>query len=63
MLLPAGICTGSIPVGTAVAGLAILILTSVGLLVLAGKLYKMMSLYKGNAVNISKALKMLAGKQ
>ena len=63
MLLPSGICTGMIPVGTAVAGLAILILTSVGLLILAGRLYKMMSLYKGNAVNISKALKMLAGKQ
>ena len=62
MVLPSGICTGVISTGVAAAGLGILIICCVGLIILAGRLYKMMSLYKGNAVNISKALKMLAGK-
>ena len=63
MVLPSGICSGVISTGLAVAGLGILIACSVGLIILAGKLYKMMSLYKGNPVNISKAIKMLCGKQ
>ena len=62
MVLPSGISTGVISTGVAAAGLGILILSSLVLLILAGRLYKMMSLYKGNAVNIGKALKMLAGK-
>ena len=62
MVLPAGICTGTVSIGIATVGLLILIVTSAILLILAGKLYVMMSLYKGNKVNIGKALKMLAGK-
>ena len=62
MVLPAGICTGTVSIGLATVGLLILIVTSAILLILAGKLYVMMSLYKGNKVNIGKALKMLAGK-
>ena len=62
MVLPSGICSGVISTGVAVAGLAILIASSLGLIILAGKLYKMMALYKGNKVNIGKAIKMLAGK-
>ncbi|SEQ25061.1 ABC-type Na+ efflux pump, permease component [Lachnospiraceae bacterium NE2001] len=62
MVLPSGICSGVISTGLAAAGLAILVVCSVVFIILAGKLYKMMSLYKGNKVSISKALKMLAGK-
>jgi hypothetical protein len=62
MVLPSGICVGVVSVGTAIAGLAILVICSLLLLILAGKIYKMMSLYKGNAVNIGKALKMLVSK-
>ena len=62
MVLPAGICRGTVSIGIATVGLLILIVTSAILLILAGKLYVMMSLYKGNKVNIGKALKMLAGK-
>lgn len=62
MVLPAGICTGTVSIGIATVGLLILIVTSAILLILAGKLYVMMSLYKGNKVNIGKSLKMLAGK-
>ena len=62
MVLPSGICSGVISTGVAIAGLAILIASSLGFIILAGKLYKMMALYKGNKVNIGKAIKMLAGK-
>ena len=62
MVLPSGICSGVISTGLAAAGLGILIVCSVFFIILAGKLYKMMSLYKGNPVNISKAIKMLCGK-
>ena len=62
MVLPSGICSGVISTGLGLAGLAILILSSIVFIVLAGKLYKMMSLYKGNKVSLVKALKMLAGK-
>lgn len=62
MVLPSGICSGVISMGLGLAGLAIMIVCCVFLLVLAGKLYKMMSLYKGNTVNISKAIKMLMNK-
>ena len=62
MVLPSGICSGVISTGLGIAGLAILIVSSLIFIILAGKLYKMMSLYKGNKVTITKALKMLAGK-
>lgn len=62
MVLPSGICSGMISLGLGLAGLAIMIVCSVLFLILAGKLYKMMSLYKGNHVNIRKALKMLMNK-
>lgn len=62
MVLPAGICTGTVSLGIGLAGLLILVASSAILLVLAGKLYVMMSLYKGNKVSIGKAFKMLAGK-
>lgn len=62
MVLPSGICSGVISTGLGIAGLAILIASSLVFIILAGKLYKMMSLYKGNKVTITKALKMLAGK-
>ena len=62
MVLPSGICAGVISTGVAVAGLGIIIACSLIFIILAGKLYKMMSLYKGNNINIGKALKMLAGK-
>ena len=62
MVLPSGICSGIISTGVAAAGLGILVVCSLGLIILAGKLYKMMSLYKGNKVSLGKAIKMLAGK-
>ncbi|HBZ03210.1 MAG TPA: hypothetical protein DEO83_05290 [Lachnospiraceae bacterium] len=62
MVLPAGVCMGTSSMLVSVAGLLIMIISTILLVILAGKLYTMMALYKGNKVNLSKALKMLAGK-
>lgn len=62
MLLPAGVCIGTISTGVAAAGLAIMVACSVLFITLAGKLYSMMSLYKGNKVGFGKAFKMLLQK-
>ena len=63
MMLPGAVCTGAISTGIAVAGLAIMVVCTVLLLVLAGKLYTMMALYSGKKVGFADAFKMLfAGK-
>ena len=59
MLLPAGACLGIVSKGVAAAGLALTVACVAVFIVLAGKLYTMMSLYKGNKVSLGKALKML----
>ena len=59
-VLPSGVCTGLISTELALAGLGIVIVITGLLLFLAGKLYTMMSLYKGNKVDLVKAMKMLA---
>ncbi len=59
MVLPAGVCSGVVSLWVALAGFAVMVLTTIGALLLAGKMYKMMSLYKGNGVKLGKALKML----
>ncbi|MBR6401962.1 MAG: ABC transporter permease [Eubacterium sp.] len=59
MVLPAGICTGTVSTTVGLGAILIMLVTSIIFLVLAGKLYVMMSLYKGNKVNLRKAFKML----
>ncbi|MBP5151675.1 MAG: ABC transporter permease [Lachnospiraceae bacterium] len=63
MILPAGVCAGTVSVVIAVISLVIMLACTVFLVILAGKLYTMMSLYKGNKVDIVKAIKMLTAKQ
>ncbi len=63
MLLPAGVCAGSVSLVTAIIGLAVMVVSTVVLIILAGKFYVMMSLYKGNKVSLTKAFKMLSSKQ
>ena len=59
-VLPSGVCTGLCSTSLALAGLGIMVVLTGLLLFLAGKLYTMMSLYKGNKVDLVKAFKMLA---
>ena len=62
MMLPSAVCMGTVSAAVAAAGIGIMALTTVIGLVLAGKLYIFMSLYKGNKVNLPKALKMVFAK-
>lgn len=62
MVLPSALLLGAMPMGLGVAATALIVVVAVLLSVLAGKLYKMMSLYKGNKVKLSKAIGMLFSK-
>ena len=62
MMLPGAVCTGTISTGLAAAGLAIMVVCTVLLLVLAGRLYTMMALYSGKKVTFVDAFKMLFAK-
>ena len=62
MLLPAGICSGTVELWIAITALVVSVVSTILLVILSGKLYTMMALYKGNKVNLGKALKMLVGK-
>ncbi len=59
MVLPSGICLGTVPMYIAIIGLLLISVCSVIFIILSGKMYRMMSLYKGNRINIVKAFKML----
>ena len=59
MVLPAGVCSGVVSLPIALTSFAVMIVTTALALWLAGRLYVMMSLYKGNGVKLGKALKML----
>ena len=63
MMLPAAVCTGVISTGLAAGGLAIMVVATVLLLGVAGKLYTMMALYSGKKVNFVSAFKMMFAKQ
>ena len=59
LILPAGIATATVTTVQAAIGMGLMVVLSVVFIIAAGRLYKMMSLYKGNKVSIGKALKML----
>lgn len=62
MVLPATLLMGNISMGLGLLAVLFVVLLAVVLTILAGKLYKMMSLYKGNRVKLSKAIGMLFSK-
>jgi ABC-type Na+ efflux pump permease subunit len=59
MVLPAALCLGTISFGAGALAVALLVGIAIAVTIISGRLYKMMSLYKGNNVKIGKALKML----
>ena len=63
MVLPASLVLGTINLGLGLLAVALLVVCSLVITIISGKLYKMMSLYKGNGVKIGKALKMLFSNQ
>jgi len=59
MALPGAAAGGSVSLLVSVLGLLIMTACSILFVYLAGKMYKMMALYKGNNVNYGKAFRML----
>ena len=57
MILPANVMLGYVSWPIILAALAAFIVLIVALIYMAGRIYKMMSLYKGNAISISEVLK------
>lgn len=62
MVTPSRILLGDVSLLTGIGSLSVVILTSVLLLALAGRIYKMMSLFKGNPPGIRKIISMLRQK-
>ena len=57
--MPSKLCLGAVELSDAIISLVIMIAATLAIVIAAGRVYKMMSLYKGNNVKIGKALKML----
>ena len=57
MILPANVMLGYVSWPVILAALAAFIVLIVALIYMAGRIYKMMSLYKGNTISISEVLK------
>lgn len=62
LVLPANLFLGEASVLAGVAALILVLVTSVLILLLAGKIYQMMSFYKGNVPTAGQVLKMVFGK-
>ena len=57
MLMPADILLGVVSWGTIAASIVFMVVLILVLIIGAGRIYKMMSLYKGNKLSISEVLK------
>ena len=62
LVLPASLLMGNISMGLGLLAVLILVAVALVLTIIGGKMYKMMSLYKGNKIKLSKALGMLFSK-
>lgn len=61
LILPTGLLLGTLSMSTALIGVAILVVLTLVLLILAGHIYKAMALYKGDT-GIRKVFKILTTK-
>ena len=57
--LPGQVLLGQVGIGISCVSLCILLLTTVLFLLLAGRVYRLMSLYKGNPPSLGKLIRML----
>ena len=62
LVAPGAVALGMMPIWQAIVSLVIMIAVVMGLVIFAGRLYKMTSLYKGNALKLGAAIKMMTGK-
>lgn len=59
LILPAGFAAGTVSLGVGIVSFLLIVIVAGLITIAAGRLYKMMSLYKGDAIKLGKALKML----
>ena len=59
LITPSYVALGACEFLEGMISLGIIVTTTLIFIIVAGRLYKMMSLYKGNGVKLGKALKML----
>ena len=62
LILPTGLLLGTISTSTAIAGVAILVVLTIGLVIFAGRVYKAMALYKGQSTSFKKIFKIVSTK-
>ena len=62
LILPTGLLLGTVSTSVAIAGVAILVVLTVGLVIFAGRVYKAMALYKGQSTNFKKIFKIVSTK-
>ncbi len=63
LLMPSQMALGTASAVTGVVSLLIMLVLTVGLIVIAGRVYKAMSLYKGNKVKIADVIKLIKAKE
>ncbi len=63
LLMPAKLCMGVVGLTDAIISLIIMIATTLAIVIAAGRVYKMMSLYKGNKPKVTDVFKILFSKQ
>ncbi len=59
LIMPAKLCLGAVQMGDAIISLVIMIATTLAIIIAAGRVYKMMSLYKGNKPKVTDVFKIL----
>ena len=62
LVAPGAAALGMMPMWQTIVCIVIMIALTMGLIIFAGRLYKMTSLYKGNALKLGAAIKMMSGK-
>ncbi len=59
LIMPAKLCLGAVQFTDAIISLVIMIATTLAIIIAAGRVYKMMSLYKGNKPKVTDVFKIL----
>ncbi|MCR5118742.1 MAG: ABC transporter permease [Lachnospiraceae bacterium] len=62
LIMPAKLCLGAVQLSDAIISLVIMIATTLAIVIAAGRVYKMMSLYKGNKPKVTDVFKILFSK-
>mgnify|MGYP001179389779 CR=1 FL=1 len=62
LVTPSQLLLGDLPIAAGIGSLAVILLTAAAVMLLAGRIYRMLALYKGSLPSPSKLVEMLRGK-